>query len=130
LRAARPDYLPVDTMEDAMPETDSITGWHAHIYFDPETRARAQALCEAAAARFGVAMGRMHDKPVGPHPTGSCQLSVPPAAFTGLIPWLALNRDGLTVFAHAVTGDHLADHTRHVLWLGESRPLDLSIFDR
>jgi DOPA 4,5-dioxygenase len=111
-----------------MADTAAITGWHAHVYFDAATKAKAKALCEAAAGRFGVAMGRMHDGPVGPHPMGSCQLSVPPAAFATLIPWLALNRGGLTVFAHAETGDHLADHTEHVLWLGESLPLDLSIF--
>lgn len=112
-----------------MKDTGSITGWHAHVYFDAETKPAAQALCEEAAHRFGVTMGRMHDAPVGPHPMGSCQLSVPPEAFAALVPWLALNRDGLTVFAHAETGDALADHTRHVLWLGESLPLDLSIFD-
>lgn len=111
-----------------MPETDSITGWHAHVYFDAGTRAKAQALCEAAASRFGVSMGRMHDRPVGPHPVGSCQLSVPSGVFATVIPWLALNRGGLTVFAHAETGDALADHTRHVLWLGESLALDLSMF--
>jgi len=111
-----------------MKDTDSITGWHAHVYFDAAARAQARTLCEAAVARFGVTMGRMHDGPVGPHPVGSCQLTVPPEAFAGLIPWLALNRDGLTVFAHAETGDALADHTQHVVWLGESQALDLSIF--
>jgi len=112
-----------------MPETDSITGWHAHVYFDADSQASAKALCEAAASRFGVAMGRIHAGPVGPHPMGSCQLSVPPEAFAEVIPWLALNRGTLTVFAHAETGEPLADHTRHVLWLGESLALDLSIFD-
>jgi aromatic ring-cleaving dioxygenase len=111
-----------------MPETDSITGWHAHVYFDAATKEQARALCEAAAERFGVAMGRMHDRPVGPHPVASCQLSVPAGAFGEVIPWLVLNRGELTVFAHAESGDALADHTRHVLWLGESLPLDLSIF--
>jgi len=111
-----------------MADTDSITGWHAHVYFDAATEPQARALCEAAVQRFGIAMGRMHDGPVGPHPMGSCQLTVPPDAFAKLIPWLVLNRDGLTVFAHAESGDHLADHTEHVLWLGESLPLDLSIF--
>jgi DOPA 4,5-dioxygenase len=113
-----------------MRDTAAITGWHAHVYFDAASRAAAQALCEAAAARFGVKMGRMHDGPVGPHPVGSCQLSVPAADFAEVIPWLALNRDGLTVFAHAETGDALADHTRHVVWLGESLPLDLTIFEK
>ncbi len=111
-----------------MSDIDKITGWHAHVYFDAETKEAARALCEGAAQRFGIAMGRMHDGPVGPHPTGGCQLSVPPDAFAQVIPWLALNRGGLTVFAHAETGEHLADHTEHVLWLGEPMPLDLSIF--
>ncbi len=115
-------------MKDAMKDTGSITGWHAHVYFDAGTKSAARALCEAAAERFGVAMGRIHDNPVGPHPMGSCQLSVAPEVFGEIIPWLALNRGELTVFAHAESGEHLADHTRHVLWLGESLPLDLSIF--
>jgi DOPA 4,5-dioxygenase len=122
------EYRRGDPREDAMVDTDRITGWHAHVYFDTDTKSAAQALCEDVARRFGVTMGRMHDRPVGPHPMGSCQLSVPPEAFAAVIPWLALNRGDLTVFAHAETGDALADHTRHVLWLGESRALDLSIF--
>ncbi len=39
-------------------------------------------------------------------------------------------REGLTLFCHALTGDDLADHTRHVVWFGASEPLDLSIFRR
>jgi DOPA 4,5-dioxygenase len=31
-------------------------------------------------------------------------------------------------FAHANTGDDLADHTRHVIWFGPSEVLDLAIF--
>ncbi len=118
-----PDALP-DTTKD----TGSITGWHAHVYFGAATNPAARALCEAAASRFGVAMGHMHDNPVGPHPVGSCQLSVSPEVFGAIIPWLALNRGELTVFAHAMSGDVWADHTTHVMWLGESQALDLSIF--
>ncbi len=35
----------------------------------------------------------------------------------------------LTIFAHANTGEDLADHTQHVIWFGPSEPLDLSIFE-
>lgn len=108
----------------------SFTGWHAHIYFEPETRSQAEALCAAAADRFAIQVGRMHDGPVGPHPRASCQLSVPADAFGLVIPWLAANRRGLTVFAHGESGNHLADHTDHVIWLGDSEALDLSIFDK
>ena len=34
-------------------------------------------------------------------------------------------RAGLTVLVHPLTGDDLADHRDHALWLGDSRPLDL-----
>ena len=106
-----------------------IENFHAHIYFDPGQVDQARALGDAAGERFAVAVGHYHVKPVGPHPRGSCQLTVPPELFGDLAQWLVLNRGGLTIFAHATTGDDLADHTRNVIWFGDSEPLDLSIFD-
>ena len=105
-----------------------IQDFHAHIYYDPEEVERAKALAAAVQARFPVAVGHFHLKPVGPHPRGSVQLTVPTEQFGDVAQFLALNRDGLTIFAHAETGEDLADHTRHVIWFGESEPLDLSIF--
>ena len=104
----------------------AITGYHAHVYFDAETREQAHKLCTSAGEAFGVKIGRMHDKPVGPHPRGSCQLTGPTDQFAAVIPWLIENRHGLTIFAHAETGNALKDHTDHVLWLGPSEPLKLS----
>jgi aromatic ring-cleaving dioxygenase len=106
----------------------SIRDFHAHIYFDADELDRAQALAEAARAKFGVAVGRFHSGPVGPHPRGSVQLTVPRDDFGDVAQFLALNRAGLTVFAHAETGEDLADHTQHVIWFGPSETLDLSIF--
>ena len=103
-----------------------ITGYHAHVYFDAATREQAHKLCIAAGETFGVKIGRMHDKPVGPHPRGSCQLTIPDSQFAAVIPWLIQNRHGLTIFAHAETGNALKDHTDHVLWLGPSESLTLS----
>ncbi|MEM7212292.1 MAG: DOPA 4,5-dioxygenase family protein, partial [Pseudomonadota bacterium] len=111
------------TKDTATRDTSTISGWHAHVYFGPEQVDRAKAVCEAVRDSFGVQMGRMHVEPVGPHPTGSCQLTVPPEKLADVTAWLALNRDGLTVFTHAETGDVMADHTRHVVWLGESQSL-------
>lgn len=45
-----------------------------------------------------------------------------------VLPWLALYRKGLVVFMHPLTGDELADHRDHAIWMGAVRPLDLSIF--
>jgi DOPA 4,5-dioxygenase len=106
-----------------------IRDFHAHIYYDPEEVEQANRLAAAAQARFAVAVGHFHLRPVGPHLRGSCQLTVPTEQFGDVAQWLALNRDGLTIFAHAETGQDLADHTQHVIWFGESEPLDLSIFD-
>ena len=105
-----------------MPE---IQDFHAHIYFDPGELQQARALGAAAAERFGVAVGHYHERPVGPHPRGSCQLTVPPEQFGEFAQWIVLNRGGLTIFAHATTGDDLADHTHNVIWFGDSDPLDL-----
>jgi DOPA 4,5-dioxygenase len=104
----------------------AISGYHAHVYFDAATRESAQLLCEAAGRAFSLTVGRMHDKPVGPHPRGSCQLAFDKDEFAKVMPWLIENRRGLTVFAHALTGDALKDHTDHVLWLGPSEPLNLA----
>jgi aromatic ring-cleaving dioxygenase len=109
--------------------TQSIRDFHAHIYFDADELERAQALAAAAQARFGVLVGHFHTRPVGPHPRGSCQLTVPPETFGEFAQWAALNRDGLTIFAHASTGDDRSDHREHVMWFGPSDLLDLSIFD-
>jgi aromatic ring-cleaving dioxygenase len=105
-----------------------IRDFHAHIYYDPEDVERAKQLAAAVHARFPVAVGHFHLRPVGPHPRGSVQLTVPTQSFGDVAQFLALNRDGLTIFAHAETGNELTDHTQHVIWFGESEELDLSIF--
>jgi aromatic ring-cleaving dioxygenase len=108
----------------------AIASYHAHVYFDAGDREQARQLCEAAGREFGVTVGRIHDKPIGPHPRGSCQLAFGADKFAAVIPWLILNRNGLTVFAHAETGETLKDHTEHVLWLGPSETLNLSALSR
>ncbi|MDP2262798.1 MAG: DOPA 4,5-dioxygenase family protein [Hydrogenophaga sp.] len=104
-----------------------IHGYHAHVYFDASTLAQARALCEAAAARFPLKMGRVHEKPVGPHPDWSCQLAFKSALLAEVLPWLMLNRGGLVVFIHPITGNDVVDHRDRALWMGAVRPLDLSV---
>jgi aromatic ring-cleaving dioxygenase len=104
-----------------------IRDFHAHIYFDASEIDRAKALAAAITEHFSLRVGHFHPGPVGPHPRGSVQLTVPPELFGEVAEWLAINRSGLTIFAHASTGDDIADHTDHVVWFGPSEPLDLSI---
>lgn len=108
----------------------SIDSYHAHIYFDARTIEQARALCETAAATFDVKMGRVHERPVGPHPDWSCQLAFDHSKFADVMLWLALNRNGLVVFTHPVTGDDLADHTKHAIWMGGIRELKVEMFRR
>ena len=106
----------------------AIRGYHAHIYFDANELARAERVAAAAKAEFGVPVGHFHTQAVGPHPRGSVQLSLRPEQFAHFAAWASEARDGLTIFAHGLSGDDLADHTRYVVWFGTSEPLDLSIF--
>ena len=105
-----------------------IRDFHAHIYFNPDEVEQARALGAAARAQFGVPEGHYHLRPVGPHPRGSCQLTVPTDRFGEVAQWLTLNRGPLTIFAHANTGDDLADHTQLVIWFGPSETLNLTMF--
>jgi aromatic ring-cleaving dioxygenase len=106
-----------------------IQNFHAHVYFNSEELEQAQALGAAARDRFGVPVGHFHLRPVGPHPRGSCQLTVQPEQFGDFARWIVLARGGLTIFAHATTGDDLADHTHNVIWFGPSERLNMAIFD-
>ena len=102
-----------------------ITGYHAHVYYDASTKSLAAQLRAGVEQRFDGTKGRWHDAPIGPHPCGSYQIAFASALFGELVPWLALNRQGLTVFLHPETGNAIADHSAHVIWLGESRKLNL-----
>ena len=108
----------------------TIRDFHAHIYVDPSHLAEAQALAASAQERFGVAVGHFHQRPVGPHPRGSVQMTVPTKTFGEVATWLAVSRGELTIFAHASTGDDWRDHTHNVVWFGPSEELNPGIFGR
>jgi DOPA 4,5-dioxygenase len=106
---------------------DAIAGWHAHVYFDAVTRDAASRLREGIAQAFPDAvLGRWHDVPVGPHPQAMYQVAFATALFPALVPFLALNREGLTVLVHPDTGRQRADHAHHAMWMGAVLPLDLA----
>ena len=107
--------------------TDTIQSYHAHVYYDAETKETAARLRAGVEARFEITMGRWHDKPVGPHPCWSYQIAFEPALFGELVPWLALNREGLDVLVHPNTGQDMPDHAERAMWLGHSHELDLSV---
>ena len=102
-----------------------IRSYHAHIYYDPQTRPVAERLRDGIAANFVAELGRWHDTPVGPHPTSMYQVAFTVEQFPRLVPWLMLNRGELDVLVHPQTGDAYQDHSAHALWLGTKLPLRL-----
>jgi DOPA 4,5-dioxygenase len=96
-----------------------IKNYHAHIYYDAATRDRAAHVRMGLAENFTVQLGSWHDEEVGPHPRSMYQAVFAPEEFGTIVPWLMLNREGLTVLVHPSTGDSLGDHLDRSLWLGQ-----------
>ena len=109
-------------------DTAGITGFHAHVYYDQDTRDRAERVRAGLGSGFEVQLGRWHDQPVGPHPKAMYQVAFNAGEFARIVPWLMLNREGLAVLVHPETGDNLTDHTLHALWLGDKLELNVDMF--
>ncbi len=108
-------------------ELAEIHSYHAHVYYDAASRARAERVRGWIAERFLVRLGAWHDRPVGPHPQGMFQVAFAPDVFAAFVPWLMLNRLGLTVLVHPNTDNERADHLVHALWMGAVLPLDATM---
>ena len=117
-------------MAEGFVDPSATQGYHAHIYYDAETRPIAERLREAIGSRFAVELGRWRDEPVGPHPVPMYQAAFPAAEFPRIVPWLMLNRGGLSVLVHPQTEDAYDDHTIHALWLGAPLPLRVEALRR
>jgi aromatic ring-cleaving dioxygenase len=109
----------------------TIEHYHAHIYYDPiVTRERAARLRERVAAAFPEArLGRWHDELVGPHLRSMYQIAFPASLLASFLPWLMLNREGLTILLHPETGNAYLDHSEHAAWLGGTLPLRLDVLE-
>jgi aromatic ring-cleaving dioxygenase len=106
-----------------MPGPHDINGYHAHVYFDANSEPAALDLRERIAESLDVDIGRIHRKPVGPHPHWSYQLAFAPDQFGEVVPFLMLHRGRLDVLVHPRTGDEIRDHFDYAIWLGEKAAL-------
>ncbi len=93
--------------------------YHAHIYYDDSSRELALQMRTLIAERFPVDMGRLFEQPVGPHSLAQYEVGFLPELFGTLVPWLMLNRQGLSVMVHPNTDRERDDHSAGVLWLGQ-----------
>lgn len=108
-------------------QLQEISSYHAHVYFDAATRETADRLRQRMTERFAVQMGRWHDRPIGPHSQPMYQVAFSTELFATLVPWLMLNRAGLSVLVHPNTGRPRQDHEVHALWLGQPLPLETAV---
>ncbi|WP_428483973.1 DOPA 4,5-dioxygenase family protein [Rhodopila sp.] len=114
-------------VDDVPVDLGRITDYHIHVYYDPASRRQAEVLREWVQTRFAVRMGRWHDVPVGPHPTAMYQIAFPVDLFPTLVPFVMMNRLGLTVLLHPQSGRPRDDHTINATWMGAVLPLNIGM---
>jgi aromatic ring-cleaving dioxygenase len=117
-------------MTVATTEPVNIDGYHAHVYYDAETRPRAARLREEIAAALGVEVRGLSDEPRGPHPVPQFRFTFTTAQFQSVVPWLMLNRQGLDVLVHPLTDNSYDDHSCYAVWLGSPVALRLNTLRR
>ena len=106
--------------------------WHAHIYYDAGERASAEALRGTFAERMIeddsiLFVGRMTDRPIGPHPIPQFEIHFPASAGASVA--RTIEETGLRALIHPLTDDDLADHTSLAHWIGTPVELDVSVLD-
>ncbi len=108
--------------------------YHAHVYFDEQTKVTGQQLHQqfqhllaGGALPNLVLVGKLFERPVGPHPTPQFELHFLASALPDIVP--LLKASGLTCLVHPLTADDLADHTTLADWIGEPLPLDETVLD-
>ena len=104
-----------------------IKGYHAHVYYDTDTRKIAEDLRETIISRFAVKPGGFSDEPVGPHPISQFNVIFQTEEFPKVVPWLMLNHEGLDVLIHPLTDSSYDDHSKNALWIGTPVPMRLDI---
>jgi aromatic ring-cleaving dioxygenase len=114
-------------LDSGLVNPDRITDYHIHVYYEPESRDRAALLRQWIEERFSVTMGRWHDVPVGPHPAAMYQIRFTPDLFATLMPFVMMNRMGLTILLHPESGRPRDDHTINATWMGAVLPIKTEV---
>jgi aromatic ring-cleaving dioxygenase len=107
-----------------MTGTPELHGYHIHIYFNDETRSKAEKVRNQLAANFPIELGK-NVGVIGPHLVPQMNIVFRTEAFAEIVPWLMFNHEGLDVLIHPLSNDEYDDHTINALWLGKPVPLKL-----
>ncbi len=92
--------------------------WHLHIYFPSAEIDKAHWLRARMAEKFRVAIYPVEDGAGGPHPLPNLEVQVSRDELPRILPWLVLNRQGLSVHVHPRSENLTGDHLDWALWLG------------
>jgi DOPA 4,5-dioxygenase len=103
---------------------------HIHPYFTAENKEKAVDIYNSVKENFpSLHLGRIHDNPVGPHPAGSFQITIPPEVFEDIKEFLTENGHGLTMLIHPLTGDDIKDHSeQNIDWIGSPVKINRDFF--
>ena len=104
-----------------------IKGYHAHVYYNAQTRAIAESVRDTIISKFAVKPGAFSDEPIGPHPISQFNVIFEVDEFHRVVPWLMLNRQDLDVLIHPLTESSYDDHSKNALWMGTPVPMRLDI---
>lgn len=103
---------------------NEVDSYHIHVYFHPDQSQIARLLRTWVSERFLVELGAWHDGPFGPHTTPSYYFGFEKELLPVLLPWIILNRLGLTILIHPNTDSPLDDHTINAVWIGTPQPVN------
>lgn len=104
-----------------------IKGYHAHVYYNADTRKTAEGLRNTILEKFAVRPGGFSDEPIGPHPISQFNVIFQAEEFQKIVPWLMLNHEALDVLIHPLTESSYDDHSKNALWIGRPVPMRLEI---
>jgi DOPA 4,5-dioxygenase len=103
--------------------------YHAHIYWNNPTERSIAMILRMYLHDKGCSLGKIWDKPIGPHPLPMYQASYD--SFNKECIESYLSRVELTILLHEDIGvDHVRDHTEGARWLGTEQVLDLDFLRR
>ena len=108
--------------------TASLAPYHAHVYYSPDERSRAERLRDdfLTNAEF-LFVGQLTDRAVGPHPLPQYEVHFLERSRSDVID--AIAESGLRALVHPLTDDDVADHTTLAHWIGEPLELDTRVLD-
>lgn len=107
----------------------TISGYHVHFYCTLEQLELAQSVRDSIVKDLKTigGAGPVRNRPVGPHTLPMFEVWFGPEALGEVLPWVLLNRRGLSVLLHPETGNDYVDHTDRAVWIGEKIPLKLEV---